>query len=88
MALVVSLGVAFALPRTSGPDQKPLFDPATLLAAVLALVTAYYAWQNHVMATAMREQLAAVRIADVARQREVHVLDVDPLIPDPPNILA
>lgn len=61
-------------------------EPTTVLTIALVAVTAYYALQNQYMAESMRTQTEQFRAADAARQREVQVLEIQPLLAPKPIV--
>jgi hypothetical protein len=104
--VIVVVGAAIAATVIRDSHDMPYVDPSVVATLGLLGVTAFYAWQNHRMATAMadateltraqikatedsvdvaresvkatRESVETARAADLARQREVQILEIKP----------
>jgi hypothetical protein len=78
--IVIAVVVLASLGATAIDLFETPFEPATILTIALIVVTAYYAYRNRLMSAAMEMQAENGRLADIARQREVHVLNVQPFL--------
>lgn len=86
-AVVVILTAAGAIAADLyEPNGKSVVDPATVLTIALVGVTAYSVLQNRDMLATVRRQVAAARAGEVARQREVQILEVHPFLVQEPNL--
>lgn len=92
LAVAAIVGLVALAGVAKGSDQKPVIDPTVVGTAGLIVITAYYAWLNRQMAAAMaasaklagdqtkatQDSVDATRDADLARQREVQILEIKP----------
>lgn len=85
-AIVVVAGLLALAADLIEINGRSVVDPATVLTIALVAVTAYYALQNRYMAQSMRVQADQFRLADLARQRETQILDIQPFLADKPRL--